>query len=392
MRLMGAPHGIFILQGWCFRPCLSWIPSKYGKHCMASSSGNESMHVWCYLVLIFLHRDAVAAARRSVSSSSEMRRWTATGTIFLQHAVTEGKAFGFGCALSTVSFYRKYDGKEAILRFHVDYLCIVFPPSPNLYVALCGSLFSERRISRWSETAIFLYARSQKPTGTQVVLRCMRSLREISHPEWKAWQDCVVFLGCWSYQVHPWSLFGLMRHIAAKFNLMTPIEVAVKASLIGEMKNNWKAKGVYCEDGFYHFKNLSEPFKAFVGIKKLDIAEIVFKKHIAESGETQCKVYYRLNGPKERLSEIFLLKHARSRESAWPSDWLLPSNYPARYNADRCLASGIWILWRTYITLLGWVIQTSSFTSIFHIRTSPLQMMTSILRQILVLHHHLLQL
>ena len=128
----------------------------------------------------------------------------------------------------------------------------------------------------------------------------------------------------------PDQLFGLMRHIAAKFNLMTPIEVAVKASLIGEMKKDWKAKGVYCEDGFYHFKNLSEPFKAFVGIKKLDIAEIVFKKHIAESGETQCKVYYRLNGPKERLSEIFLLKHARSRESAWPSDWLLPSNYPAQ--------------------------------------------------------------
>ena len=81
----------------------------------------------------------------------------------------------------------------------------------------------------------------------------------------------------------PDQLFGLMRHIAAKFNLMTPIEVAVKASLIGEMKKDWKAKGVYCEDGFYHFKNLSEPFKAFVGIKKLDIAEIVFKKHIAEA-------------------------------------------------------------------------------------------------------------
>ena len=93
MRLMGAPHGIVILQGWRFRPCLSWIPSKYGKTCMASSSGNESMHFWCYLVLIFLHRDAVAAARRSVSSSSEMRRWTATGTIFLQHAVTEGLVF-----------------------------------------------------------------------------------------------------------------------------------------------------------------------------------------------------------------------------------------------------------------------------------------------------------
>ena len=120
MRLMGAPHGIVILQGWRFRPCLSWIPSKYGKTCMASSSGNESMHFWCYLVLIFLHRDAVAAARRSVSSSSEMRRWTATGTIFLQHAVTEGKAFGFGCALSTVSFYRKYDGKDSFTSiFHI---------------------------------------------------------------------------------------------------------------------------------------------------------------------------------------------------------------------------------------------------------------------------------
>ena len=78
------------------------------------------MHFWCYLVLIFLHRDAVAAARRSVSSSSEMRRWTATGTIFLQHAVTEGKAFGFGCALSTVSFYRKYDGKDSFTSiFHI---------------------------------------------------------------------------------------------------------------------------------------------------------------------------------------------------------------------------------------------------------------------------------
>ena len=30
------------------------------------------------------------------------------------------------------------------------------------------------------------------------------------------------------------------------------------------------------------------------------------------------------------MQEIFLLKHARSRESAWPSDWLLPSNYPAQ--------------------------------------------------------------
>ena len=106
------------------------------------------------------------------------------------------ECFGFGCTLTAVPLYLNY-GKEAILRCHVDYPCIVFPPCPNQYVM-----------------KLFVYSDScsRQNRNNFVLAFWVHRILKGKHDK--------SFLVVGHTKFTPDQLFGLMLHIAEKYITM----------------------------------------------------------------------------------------------------------------------------------------------------------------------------